>query len=210
MHVPSLTGAENKILQGLSSPEKIQDFLDSLAMNHEKNGETCQSPREVLRTQKAHCLEGALLGACALWIHGARPLLMNLKTTRGDDDHAVALFKINGYWGALSKTNHPVLRYRDPIYKTTRELALSYFHEYFLYKNGKKTLRGYSKPFSLYAYDTAWVSSEKPLWHIADALAKSPHFPLIPQGNERKIRPATSFERASMEVVEWKHNHPRT
>src|ERR1044072_950040 len=97
----------------LNTPAKIQDFLNTLKFNHEKGGETCRSPLETLHHGTAHCMEGAMLAAAALWYHGERPLVMDLKTARGDDDHVVALFRRKGLWGAISKTNHAVLRYRD-------------------------------------------------------------------------------------------------
>ena len=128
---------ELKILKKLNSPIKIQNFLDTLSINHEKNGETYKSPRRVLADKSAHCLEGAMLASLCLWIAGKQSLIMDLKSDCGDD-HTVALYKINGYWGAISKTNHATLRFRDPVYKTIRELALSYFHEYFLYNNHLK------------------------------------------------------------------------
>ncbi|MEN9338259.1 MAG: hypothetical protein RIQ41_573, partial [Candidatus Parcubacteria bacterium] len=140
-----LTDKEKNFLKSLSTPAKIQDYLDTLQFNHEEGGETCMSPRHVLRTKQAHCIEGAMLAAVALMFQGRPPLLLNLKVnTSKDDDHIVVLFEENGYWGALSKTNHAVLRFRDPVYKSVRELAMSYFHEYFLVKDGTKTMRGYS------------------------------------------------------------------
>ncbi len=183
------------------TPEKIQDLLDTLRFNKEKKAETCRSPQEVLRHNEAHCLEGALLAAAALQAAGERPLLMNLKASRGDYDHAVALFKRNGYWGAISKTNHAVLRYRDPIYKTQRELALSYFHEYFLNDTGRKTLLAYSKPFDLTRYGKDWITSTGNLWDIADALRDSPHTSIVPSGT--KLRSASIIERKAGDVVEW-------
>ena len=104
------------------------------------------SPRRVLATRTAHCFEGALLAATVLWMQGEIPLLLDLATNAQDIDHVVALYKCNGYWGAISKTNHAVLRFRDPVYKTIRELALSYFHEYYLEATGEKTLISYSLP----------------------------------------------------------------
>lgn len=123
-----LTPKEYQFLKRLNTPNKIQDYLDTLPINYEKSGETYHSPRFVLQHKKAHCLEGALLAAVALMIQGYKPLLLDLRTTSRDTDHVVASENFNGYWGAISKTNHAVLRYRDPIYKTPRELALSYFH----------------------------------------------------------------------------------
>ncbi|OHA83806.1 MAG: hypothetical protein A2937_01910 [Candidatus Yonathbacteria bacterium RIFCSPLOWO2_01_FULL_47_33b] len=207
-----LSKEELAVLKKLSTPQKIQDYLDALPQNHEKNGETYLSPRRVLREQKAHCIEGALLAAVALWLQGERPLLLDLKTVNIeiDSDHVVALYKKNGYWGAISKTNHAVLRYRDPIYKTVRELALSYFHEYFLVTNGEKTLRGYSRPVSLKRFGTDWITAEENLSHIAEALDTVIHFPLIPTGNEHHIRPASPVERKACSIPEWSKDNLRT
>jgi hypothetical protein len=139
----SFTQKEKALIEKLNTPEKVQDFLNSLKFNFEKNGETLKSPLFVLREKKAHCIEGALLGAYILSLHGFKPYLMHLKTIKGDYDHVIAPFKVHGFWGALSKTNHAVLRYREPIYPNIQSLALSYFHEYFL-NDGRKTLRQYS------------------------------------------------------------------
>ncbi|MCE9643724.1 hypothetical protein K8Q93_00530 [Candidatus Parcubacteria bacterium] len=205
-----LTPAELSIFKKLSTPQKIQDYLDTLPRNFEKKGQTCYSARMVLREQKAHCVEGAFFAAAALHIHGEKPLLMDFQTTPEDEDHVVALFQQNGYWGAISKTNHPVLRYRDPIYKTPRELALTYFHEYFMVNNGKKTLRAYSKPFSLLPYVPEFIISEKRLWDLVEELDDSPHFPLVPKANMRLLRPASKIERDAFYLSEWTKEDPRT
>lgn len=205
-----LSAREERILKRLSTPQKIQDFLDQLPINFEKKGDTEMSPRRVLREKKAHCIEGALLAAVAFWLHGEEPLLLDLRTLFYDDDHVVTLFKCNGYWGAVSKTNHAVLRYRDPIYKTIRELALSYFNECFLLSNGKKTLRTYSRPFNLKRFGTDWITSEESLTNISRALDRSPHFPLVPKKNERLLRPTDLFERRAGGIREWKKRDRRT
>jgi hypothetical protein len=205
-----LSPKEARLLQKLTTPQLIQEFLDALPINHEKNGETCYSPRMVLRERKAHCLEGAFLAATALMVQGMPPLIMNFRTLDKDEDHAVALFKQNGYWGALSKTNHPILRYRDPVYRTVRELAMSYFHEYFMFENGEKTLRAYSRPVNLRRFGTKWITSEKDLWDMAYALADAPHLPMVPKKNLKALRPAPAFERTAVAAVEWKKRDPRT
>jgi len=197
-------------LKRLNTPAKIQDFLDRLPINYEKGGDTCYSPRMVFSQKRAHCIEGALLAAVALWIAGKEPLLLDFKTKPEDEDHVVALFKENGYWGAISKTNHAVLRWRDPIYKSVRELALSYFHEYFMVGTGKKTLVSYSRPFSLKRFSKKWMTSEKPLWYIAEALDKSPHTRFVPKKNARLIRRASPIERKAYYTKEWKKSDPRT
>jgi hypothetical protein len=181
-------------LRKLNTPTKIQDYLDDIPFNFEKKGETCMSPRRVLREGKAHCIEGGLLAAAALWRQGRKPLLLNLKVDKRDDDHIVALFQENGYWGAISKTNHAVLRYRDPVYASVRELAMSYFHEYFLVSDGKKTMKGYSKPINLRRFGSKWMVSDKDLWHIAEVIYDSKHHVVVPQGNERFIRNASELE----------------
>src|SRR5437879_8604778 len=119
-----LTRAEFLVLARLSTPEKIQGFLDALPANFEIGGQTCLSVREVLRRRRAHCIEGAMLGACALWVHREPPLLMDLRAER-DYDHVVVLFRRNAHWGAMSQTNSTVLRCRDPASRTLPELALA-------------------------------------------------------------------------------------
>ena len=205
-----LTPKETAVLRRLSTPGKIQDFLDRLPINHEKNGETHFSPRRVLQERKAHCIEGALLAAAALWFHGEKPLLLDLKTKLLDDEHVVALFRENGYWGAISKTNHAVVRYRDPIYRTIRELALSYFHEYFRDHDGMKTLVSYSRPFDLRTLGDSWITSNEDLWDLDDRLNAAPHFPVVPVENSHLIRRATAFERRVINVREWSAEDPRT
>ncbi len=187
----------------LRTPARVQDFLDQLPYNFEEKGETCSSPTTTLRRGSAHCLEGAYLGALALTLLGHPPLIMNLKTAPGDQDHAVVLFKEKGLWGALSKTNHAVLRYRDPVYRNVRELALSYFHEYYLGTTGRKTLRAYSQPLNLNRFGTAWKTKDMELWNIAYALRDTKHFPIAPKEVLSKTRHAGAFERTIMEREEW-------
>lgn len=204
-----LTKEELRILRRLNTPIKIQDFLDTLPINYEKEGETYMSPRRVLKNKKAHCLEGALVAALALWINGQEPLLLDLKAP-GDEDHVVALYKQNGYWGAISKTNHSSLRFRDPIYKTIRELALSYFHEYFVNKTGKKVLQKYSKPLNLKKFGTEWVTAEDELWDLPWELDQLKHFDIIPKKNVKYIREADTTERKAGEIREWSIQDKRT
>ncbi len=192
----NLTKDEEKIFKKLSSPAKIQDFLNTIPYNFEKSGETCKSPRRALATNSTHCLEGAYLAAAILWYHGEQPLLFDLRSTKHDLDHVVVLFKRSDHWGALSKTNHAVLRYREPIYKTLRELALSYFHEYFLH-DGRKTMRDYSKPFNLKQFGSDWITDPEDLWDIGAALDDSEHFPILPLGMR-----ATNLRRADPVEIE--------
>lgn len=200
---------EFRIFKKLNSPRKIQDFLNKLPMNFEPDGDTCRSPLMALREGEAHCMEGALLAAAALWHHGEKPLLLDLRTAKGDDYHVVTLFRRprrsgrGGYWGALSKTNHPVLRYRDPVYKTVRELAVSFFNEYFL-NDGRKTLRSYSAPFSLLRYGDSWLTSEKDLSRISADLDRARHFKLVENAAVRNLRRADPLEIKATKFTEWK------
>jgi len=199
------------MLKQLSTPIKIQDFLDALPMNHEKGGDTYRSPRAVLREGKAHCIEGALVAAAALWLRGERPLIMNLSARlgRGDVDHVIALYERGGHFGAISKTNHAVLRFRDPVYRTLRELALSYFNEWFL-PSGEKTLECYSKPLDMHRFGTGWITAERDLQEVVDALSVAPHYDLVPKGNWRYVRAADPMERKAGLCPEWSKSDPRT
>jgi hypothetical protein len=201
----SLSEPELSLLLQLNTPGKIQNFLDTLSFNYEDKEETCMSPRRVIREKRAHCLEGAMLAATALLIAGGKPLVLSLKVSSDDDyDHVITLFKQNGYWGAISKTNHAVLRYRDPIYKTIRELVLSYFNEYFLTTTGEKTLQGYSKPINLRRFGTNWITSEEELWKISETIFYMPHISIIPEVNKKFIRKASKIEIDSADIKEWK------
>jgi len=193
---------EFKIFRKLNTPAKIQDFIDRLPMNFSN---TCRSPLAVLRKNKAYCLEGAFLAATILWYHGRRPLVFCLQTVKRDFDHVLALFKEGKYWGAISKTNHPVLRYREPVYKSVRELAMSYFHEYFM-NDGKKTMRGYSEPLDLRKFGTDWIVSEKSIWHIDDAIAKARYHKILDRGKIARLRMADKIEIKATKATQWKRN----
>jgi hypothetical protein len=199
-----LNKSELKIFSRLSTPIKIQDFLDSLPINFEPNGETYMSPRRALKAKKIHCFEGALLAATALWLKGELALLLDLKAAAPEEDHVVTLYKRHGYWGAISKTNHAALRFRDPVYKTLRELALSYFHEYFSNQTGKKCLRQYSDPFNLKKIGTKWITADEDLDYIVQALDDSPHYSLVAKKNLRLLRRADKMELKAGKLVEWK------
>ncbi|HYC38828.1 MAG TPA: hypothetical protein VEC19_20540 [Usitatibacter sp.] len=196
---------EYKALWRLDSPARIQAFLNAIPCNHEIGGETVLSVREVLRQRRAHCIEGAMVAAAALWVHGDPPLLMHLDCDQSDYPHVIALFRRGGHWGAISKTNGAPLRYRDPIYRTLRELALSYFHEY-SNKRGHKTLRSYSMPFDMRRIDPAeWVTSAKSCWKTHDRLTDLRHFALISRRQERLLARRDKFEQRATSIVE----HPR-
>ena len=198
-----LNKTELAVLKKLNTPIKIQNYLDTLPINWEKTGETYLSPRQVLRRQTAHCFEGALLAAAALWLGGEPPLLLDLTAYPFDDDHVVALYRRGGRWGAISKTNHATLRFRDPIYRTVRELAVSYFHEYFLDKNGRKVLQSYSRSFDLRRFGADWVATEADLRWLMEALDRSRHYRLVPKKIQKFIRPADKMERRAGRLLEW-------
>ncbi len=208
---------EIKLFKKLNSPKKIQDFLNSLTINFEKKGETVYSPRMVLKNRSAHCMEGAMFAAAALEYHGHKPYVMDLRSIDGDYDHVVAVFKQFGCYGAISKTNHAVLRYREPIYRTVRELALSYFHEYFD-DNGKKTLREYSELFDLSWFDRNkitspnpsfkkegnWRTSEKNLFEIPEKLDQIKHYKILSPAQIRNLRKADNIEIKAGELLEFR------
>ncbi len=198
------TKSELQIFKGLNSPQKIQDYLNTLKFNFEKNGETCMSPRFVMKNKTAHCMEGAMLAAAALEFHGFRPLVMDLRANKHDLDHVVCVFKKYGCLGAISKTNHGVLRYREPIYKNIRELALSYFHEYFD-ERGRKNLREYSNLCDLTAFNALdWRITEKNLFEIPKALDKIKHFEILKKEQVKNLRLADKVEIEAGKVVEYK------
>ena len=199
-----LKAGERRLFDRLNTPQKIQDYLDTLPINFEMRGETYMSPRRVLKAKTAHCLEGALLAAAALAYHGERPFLLDFRTVFEDEDHVVTLFKQGGHWGALSKTNHAILRYRDPLYRDIRELVMSYFHEYLLW-SGKKSLESYSTPFDLSKYSPEkWVTAGKELFWLVEALDNARHFPILPKRIRRALRKASETELRAMKIVEWK------
>jgi hypothetical protein len=198
-----LTPGEFQVLGRLSTPQKIQAWLNDTPINHEPDGETVLSVREVIRQRRAHCIEGAMFAACALWVHGDPPLVMHLDCHESDYPHVIALFRRGGAWGSISKTNGTPLRYRDPIYRTLRELSMSYFHEYYN-KRGHKTLRSYSVAYDLRRVPVeAWVTSTKSCWDTHDLLTDLRHYPLITKRQERMLSRRDRFERQAGRVVEY-------
>lgn len=198
-----LSKSEERLLKSLRTPEKIQDFLDTIPTNFEHNGDTCLSPRRVLRERHAHCMEGAMFAALALRFQGHPPLVMDLKVEGNDDDHIVTPFKMRGCWGAISKTNHAVVRYRDPVYRTLRELVMSYFHEYTT-DEGRKILRCYSRPVNLARFDARrWMTSEDDLFYIPHFIDEAPHYDLLTSAQEKLIRRADAMERTVGTMLEW-------
>src|SRR5438552_5268308 len=172
-------GRELSVLRRLRSPEAIQRFLDDeVGYNKEKGGPTCRSPRRVLADRLAQCLEGALFGAAALRVQGFEPLLLDLEAVR-DDDHVLAIFRQRGCWGAVAKSNYAGLRFREPVYRSLRELAMSYFEHYYN-PDGEKTLRTFSRPVNLRRFDPIhWMTAEEDLWAIPEYLVGISHSRLL-------------------------------
>jgi len=201
------TKKEVMVFKALSTPKKIQDFLNQIPANFEPDGDTVLSPRRVLKENRAHCMEGAMFAAAALRFHGHKPLVLDLTTVKDDDDHVITVFKQNGHWGAISKTNHAVLRYREPVYKTIRELVMSYFHEYFTNHDGKKTLRSYSLPVDLSRFDAkGWMTAEEDLWYVPEYLLEVSHKPILSRSQIAMLRKADPIEVKAGKMVEWENS----
>lgn len=178
-----LSARELRTLRALKTPAKIQKFVDELTYQY---ADTAGSPRRVLRERKGHCLEGALLAAAALRVQGHPPLLMDLEAVR-DDDHVIALYRERGLWGGIAKSNYAGLRFRAPVYRTLRELALSYFESYYNLR-GERTLRAYSRPVDLRRLDArGWMTSEEDVWFVAEALVAAKHYKLFPHSVARRL-----------------------
>jgi hypothetical protein len=198
-----LTRAEYAMLRRLRTPEKIQEFLYRLKQNFEPDGDSCNSVRVVLRKRRAHCIEGAVVAACALWVHGEPPLLFDLQAVH-DFDHVVAVFRRNGRWGAISKTNGIGLRWRDPVYRSLRKLAVSYLHEYYN-KRDRKTLRTFSRPFDLRRMKPEqWVTADDGAWDLIDALEATRHYKLMTRAQTRSLVRRDPFERQVGNLLQHK------
>jgi hypothetical protein len=174
----TLTARERQLLRRLSTPWKIQKYLDDLPYNKEHGGETCRSPRRTLRDRTAHCLEAALFAAAALRVNGHPPLILDLESVR-DDDHVIAVFRLNEHWGAIAKSNYAGLGSREPVYRTLRELVMSYFEHYYNLR-GEKTLRAFSRPVNLKRFDWLnWMTTEKDIWEIPEYLTTISHTKIL-------------------------------
>ena len=174
----SLPLSHQALIKGLNTPRRIQDYLDSIPYSAE-NINRC--PRSVLRDGVAHCLDGALLAAMALRQMGYPPFVLDmLPEPDTDDDHVLAIYRQGGYYGALAKSNFVGLRYREPIYRTLRELVLSYFEFYFNIA-GEKTLRDYTPLYDLSRLDSLdWLGSDAGVDAVENRLGHSRHYPIIP------------------------------
>jgi hypothetical protein len=171
-------------LARLDTPTRIQNYLNFMAYDPEPG---TASPRRVMREKKANCFEGALFAAAAFRFHGRRPLLVDMRSWN-DDDHVLAVFQKNGAWGCVAKSNFTVLRFREPVYRTIRELMMSYFDVYFN-ALGQKTLRAYSVPFDLSRFDTiGWMTTEEDISDIGDALDRARHYKVLTPAQMRSLQ----------------------
>ena len=183
----SWTSKEKEFLNGFSTPWDIQVYLDSIEYN--PNYE-CRSPRWVIRKRSAHCFEGALFAAAALHFIGYKPLIVDMKAFN-DDDHVIAVFREDGYWGAVAKSNFTSLRFREPVYRTLRELIMSYF-DFFFNINGEKSLRSYSLPFDLTSFNKRnWATTDEDLEYIGDKIESLHHFPVVSEKMIKKLSTAS-------------------
>lgn len=177
------TAKELRKLRSLRDPHGIQHFLDDMPYHL---ADTAWSPRRVLCEETSHCLEGAIFAAAALRANGYPPLVFDLEA-EGDTDHVVAIYKERGHWGAIAKSNYTGCRYREPVYRSLRELAMSYFEVYFNLRR-ERSLRTFSRPVNLARFDRLqWMTSEKPVWFIVDYLFNIPHFRLLRPGMARRL-----------------------
>jgi hypothetical protein len=197
-----LPRAQAAKLARLKTPAIIQDFINTMPANFEPGGDTCLSALEALRQRRAHCIEAAFIAACALWMNGEPPLLLDLQA-RGDHDHVVALFRRNGLWGAISKSNHVWLRWRDPVYKTLRELTMSYFHEYVAGRD--RTLLAYSVAFDLRRFDpSVWITGKESCWEVAGALDDTRHYKVVTGFQARQLRECDPIEMQADRLYDFK------
>ena len=177
------TPAELRAIRAMKDPYGVQKFLNSLPYHL---AHTSWSPRKVLRERTAHCLEGAIFAAAALRVLGFPPLLLDLEAER-DTDHVLALYRVDGYWGTVATSNFSSCRFREPVYRTLRELAMSYLNSY-CNLLGERTLRTYSRPVNLARFDHLdWMTSEDNVWFIAEYLCTIPHTRLLTAKQERAL-----------------------
>ncbi|HWZ42389.1 MAG TPA: hypothetical protein VNW97_02890 [Candidatus Saccharimonadales bacterium] len=177
------SGKELRTLRGMKTPYGIQKYLDAMPYHLADTG---WSPRVVLRENTSHCFEGAMLAAAALRVNGYPPLIIDLEAEK-DTDHVVAVYRERGHWGALAKSNYTGCRYREPVYRSLRELALSYFDVYFNLRR-ERSLRTFSRPVNMARFDHLdWMTSEKPLWFVAEYLFDIKHYKLLRPGMAKRL-----------------------
>ena len=196
------TPAELRKLRALKDPYGIQRALDLMPYHLQ---DSAWSPRRVLRENTSHCYEGALFAAAALRANGYPPLIVDLEADH-DTDHVIAVYRVAGHWGAVAKSNYTGCRYREPVYRSLRELALSYFDVYFNLR-GERSLRTFSRPVDMKRFDHLdWMTTEKPVWFVAEYLLKISHTPLISQAQARRLHrlDGRSFRAGCLDRVEKK------
>jgi len=173
------TKSELAKLKNLNTLEKISNHLESMPYDA-YDGYRCV--KETLGLGKAHCAGGALLAAACLWYHGFEPCLVSLEAEK-DDSHFICVYTINGYWGSLSKSNFTTLRSRDPVFKTVRELIMSYWNFYFNLE-GYKSLRTFTRPITLSQSDgnTEWLDGiGKDLDWVDEIFEDKKEYSLVPK-----------------------------
>jgi hypothetical protein len=181
-----LSAAELGALHELSTPDRVQAYLDGLTYNLETHGDTIRSPRRVMRDRTAQCAEGAFLAAAAFRVNGRPPLIVDLVAVR-DDDHVIAVYRDGGLWGSVGVSKFAGLRFRSPVYRTIRELVMSYFDHYYNW-DGERTLRGYSRPISLAQFDAIdWMTTDDDLWPIVEYLERISHKAVLPPAVARRL-----------------------
>jgi len=181
----SFTASELRKLRSLKDPYGIQRFIDDLPYHL---ADTAWSPRRVLRENTAHCFEGAIFAAAALRANGYPPLIVDLEA-EGDTDHVIAVYKVKGHWGAVAKSNYVNCRFREPVYRTLRELAMSYFHIYFNMRR-QRSMRTFSRPVNLKRFDDQeWMTTEKPIWFIVYYLLEIHHYKLLSRAMINRLHP---------------------
>jgi hypothetical protein len=199
------TLAERRKLRSLKNPYRIQQFLDAMPYHL---ADTAWSPRIVLQQDTSHCFEGAMLAAAALRVNGYPPLILDLEAVH-DTDHVIAIYRQHGHWGAIAKSNYTGCRYREPVYRTLRELAMSYFDTYFNLRR-ERSLRTFSLPVNLSRFDSLhWMVTGEPLWFVAEYLFDIRHFPLLRPGLSRRLHRIDdrSFRAGCLDRAEKSHHH---
>jgi hypothetical protein len=177
------TAAERRKLRSLKDPDGIQHYLDEMPYHL---GDTAWSPRRVLRENTSHCFEGAIFAAAALRALGYAPLIFDLEAEH-DTDHVLAIYQVKGHWGSIAKSNYTNCRGREPVYRSLRELAMSYFQIYFNMRR-QRSLRTYSRPVNLKRFDDQqWMTTEKPIWFIVYHLLEIPHTKLVTRAQVNRL-----------------------
>ena len=179
-----------KKFNSLNTPFEIQEYLNSITY---KGEERDRSPLNVMLDNQGHCLDGGFLAALCLWRIGFKPLLLDIVPDPGvDDDHVLALYQIEGRWGALAKTNYIFLGFREPVYKGFRELVMTYF-EYYVSIHKLKVLTGYLRPFDASRYthlNWAWDEVGANILYHKHFYGRKP-VPLITKSMAKRLSPAT-------------------